>query len=137
MKKWKLIPEPYPTEHQEQVGLLRWAWYKSATIPELTLLYAIPNGGRRDAITGAQLKAEGVKRGVPDLCLPVARGAYHGLYIELKRRVSGVVSEHQQQWIEQLRSQGYKAEVAHGASEAIQIIEQYLNLKPIFERKAS
>ena len=137
MKKWKLTPERLPSEHVEQIGIVKWVQLRRYTLPELDMLYAIPNGGRRDAITGAQLKAEGVKRGVPDLCLPVARGGFHGLYIELKRRTGGVVSEHQQQWIEQLRSQGYKAEVAHGASEAIQIIEQYLNLKPIFERKAS
>lgn len=54
--------------------------------PELQLLYHVPNEGKRTWRTGARLKSEGLKPGVPDLCLPVARGKYHGLYVELKRR---------------------------------------------------
>ena len=50
------------TEHRIQAGLFKWAKLASAHHPELTLLFAIPNGGARDPITGAMLKAEGVKR---------------------------------------------------------------------------
>ena len=70
------------TEHQIQTCVMEWAEGQLIQHPELKMLYAIPNGGARNAITGALLKAEGVKPGVPDLCLPVARGKYHGLYIE-------------------------------------------------------
>jgi hypothetical protein len=116
----------YPTEHQEQVGLMKWAWYRSSTFPELDLLFAVANGGKRDAATGARLKAEGVKPGVPDLMLPVPRGNYSGLFIELKKRVGGKVSPHQQAWIDRLRQQGYAAVVCNGASEAIKTLEEYL-----------
>src|SRR5262245_64718583 len=49
------------------------------------LCFAIPNGGARDVITAGRLKAEGVRAGVPDVCLPVARAGYHGLFLEVKR----------------------------------------------------
>ena len=67
-----------------QEMLFRWITYQLDEYPELALLYHIPNGGKRDAKTATILKRQGVKAGVPDLHLPVARGGYHGLYIELK-----------------------------------------------------
>ena len=68
-----------------------------------------------------------MKPGVPDLCLPVARGGYHGLYIELKRAVGGILSDEQKWWIDELKSQGYAAIVCHGAEEAIRTIKEYLS----------
>ncbi len=62
-----------PTEHVEQVSLMRWAALTKRRRPELALLYAIPNGGDRHKAVAAKLSAEGVKSGVPDLCLPVPR----------------------------------------------------------------
>ena len=67
------------SEHAEQVALFKWAEFAAARWPELTLMHAIPNGGHRNKITAARLKAEGVRAGVPDICLPVARGGWHGL----------------------------------------------------------
>ena len=123
---FKLKPK-YSSEHQEQSRLIKWAWYRAATIPELRLLFAIPNGGRRDAATGAMLKREGTKRGVPDLMLPVARHGFNGLFIELKRRTGGKVSPEQHDWIERLRSAGYAVCVCHGFDAAVRAIEQYLS----------
>lgn len=74
---------PVPTEAQEQMTLFSWAAMQSGKYPELNLLYHVPNGGSRHKAEAGRLRAEGVKAGVPDLCLPVARGQYHGLYIEL------------------------------------------------------
>lgn len=42
-------------------------------IPELKRLYAIHNQGHGDQVRGARAKAEGVKRGVPDVKLPCPR----------------------------------------------------------------
>lgn len=71
-------------EAEEQEALFVWAEYQSAAHTELKLLYHIPNEGKRSVSYGAALRRQGMKRGVPDLCLPVARGRYHGLYIEMK-----------------------------------------------------
>lgn len=75
---------PYIHESVEQTNLFRWAAYEQGKYPELKLMYHIPNGGSRNRLEAANLKKQGVKSGVPDICLPVARGAYHGLYIEMK-----------------------------------------------------
>lgn len=48
------------------------------------VLFAVPNGGARDPITGAILKAEGVMPGVSDLILLYPSGGYHALCIEMK-----------------------------------------------------
>lgn len=71
-------------EAEEQEALFVWAEYQSAAHTELKLLYHIPNEGKRSVSYGAALRRQGMKKGVPDLCLPVARGKYHGLYIEMK-----------------------------------------------------
>lgn len=112
-------------EAAEQTALFRWAGLMSGQFPEIEMLYHIPNGGSRNKIEAAHLKQQGVKAGVPDLCLPVSRGEYHGLYIELKYG-KNKPTENQKRWIKLLRSQNYKAEVAYGWEEASKIILEYL-----------
>ena len=113
------------TEHQEQVALFRWARFAMAARPELRLLHAIPNGGHRHKAVAARMKAEGVRAGVPDVFLPVPRGGFAGLYVEMKTR-RGRVSEEQRQWIEGLRAQGYRVEVCRGWNAAREAIEEYV-----------
>lgn len=120
-------PLTVPLEDAEQRIIFQWAAMETAARPELGLLYAIPNGGKRAIKTAIALKAQGVKSGVPDMCLPVAREGYHGLYIELKRQKGGTVSETQKSWITALEGQGYKAVVCKGAEDAIRTIKEYLN----------
>lgn len=116
-----------PTEAQEQTALFRWAEIVGKTHPELRLLYHCPNGGSRNAIEAARFKAQGVKAGVPDIFLPCARSGFHGLYIELKRRKGGRVSEEQRAMIKALTAQGYRAEVCKGWEDAARIITEYLS----------
>lgn len=113
------------TEHQEQVRVVDWAAHHESRWPELALLFAIPNGGHRRKAVAAKLKAEGVKAGVPDMCLPVARGPYHGLYIELKT-LTGSATKEQRAWLQSLTEQGYCARLARGADMAIHFLEWYL-----------
>lgn len=113
-------------EAREQEALFRWAAYERGKWPELAAMHHIPNGGSRNKAEAARLKAQGVRAGVPDICLPAARGCYHGLYIELKRRNGGRVSEAQREWIEYLENAGYCARVCHGWDEARETIEKYL-----------
>lgn len=111
-----------PTEHWEQVQLFAWA----ENLPELELMHAIPNGGKRDIRTAIKLKAEGVKPGVPDIFLPLPLGGKHGLYIELKRRKYGRVTEEQAAWLEALMRHGYACAVCHGWEMARDVIIDYL-----------
>lgn len=115
-----------PTEAQEQESLFRWAAYNRVKYPELELMYHVPNGGGRNLIEAAHLKAQGVKPGVPDICLPVPNIKYTALYIELKRRKGGKVSDAQRGWITALNRVGCRAVVCHGWDEAREEIERYL-----------
>ncbi len=109
---------------------MRWATGQLAAWPELRLLHHIPNGGHRGKREAGQLKRMGVKPGVPDLCLPVARGGHHGLYVELKRRDGSRVSSEQRAWLAALHAGGYCALVAEGHEQAIAAIRDYLTSDP-------
>ena len=115
-----------PTEDEEQAAVFEWADLSAGRWPELRLLFHIPNGGLRNKVTAARMKMLGVKAGVPDLFLPVARGKWNGLFIEMKRRKGGKLSTLQVDWMEALGRQGYKTVVCLGADAAIAAIEDYL-----------
>ena len=114
-------------EAMEQEALFAWAAIKANRYPVLELLYHIPNGGTRNRIEAANLKRQGVKAGIPDIHLPVAKGKFHGLYIELKAGTNKPTKE-QNKWIFNLRKQGYAAEVCVGWLQAAEIIEKYLEM---------
>lgn len=123
-----------PSEHEEQCAVMEWAERNKGRWPELELLHHIPNGGKRDEATAELLKAAGVKSGVPDLSLPVARRqegkVLHGLYIELKKSDhSNPPSPEQRTWLGALRQQGYLAKVCYGSDEAIALLTWYLELE--------
>jgi hypothetical protein len=114
-------------EFDLQQAIMRWAALLSGAWPELRLLYHCPNGGSRNPIEAANLKRLGVRAGVPDLHLPIARGGYHGLWIELKSR-SGRIRPEQIQWQQILRIHGHRVEIVRSVEEAIRVIQEYLNL---------
>lgn len=118
--------EQIPTESAEQRLLFEWAAYQCGRYPALHMLYHIPNGGARRKSEAARMSAEGVRPGVPDLCLPVARGGYHGLYIELKRTQKSRVRPEQARWISMLNEQGYYAVVCESWAKAAQLLLAYL-----------
>ena len=115
-----------PTEEEEQAAVMEWTALMAKQHPELRLLFHIPNGSDRHPAVAAKLKRQGVKPGVPDLFLPVARGGFHGLWIEMKRRKGGRVSDEQKQWIADLEGEMYRCCVAHGAEEACDMLYRYL-----------
>jgi len=115
------------SEYSEQCAIFNWVKFRSKKIPELDLLYASANGGKRNLTVAVKLKKSGVRAGIPDLTLPIARGGYHALYIELKIK-GGSVSKVQKKWIEKLRAQHNKVEVCFGFEEAAMLIEKYLEM---------
>lgn len=121
----KTVAKKVPSEHEEAKAFFARVRLHEQNMPELRLLYAVPNGGDRHRAVAAKMKAEGVRPGVPDYALPVPRGGLHGLYIELKR-LDGRASREQNEWIQGLRDRGYRAEVARGADEAWRILREYL-----------
>lgn len=114
-----------PTEHAEAVSLMRVVRMQEGKHPVLRRLLHVPNGGHRSKAVAGKLKAEGVKPGVPDYLLPVRRGEYVGLAVELKTR-TGYASREQKDWIEHLREQGWRAEVCRGWEQAWSVIREYV-----------
>lgn len=115
------------TEHGAQAALFCWISLNLDLYPELERLFHIQN-----ASANRSAKIVGVKAGVPDLFLPVRRGQYSGLFIELKRpnkigKKNGVVSKDQKEWIAHLQLQGFGATVCIGWEAARDMIIQYLN----------
>ena len=111
------------TEEDEQSALFQYASYQKE--PEWKLLFLIQNGGYRKLKTGIRLKRTGLKPGIPDMMMPVSRGCYNRLFIELKSE-KGVVRENQKVWHLLLRAQGYQVEVCRGCSQAVRVIREYL-----------
>lgn len=122
------------TEDGHQAALFCWAAMNVAAIPQLALLFAIPNGGERNVIVATKLKATGVKKGVPDTFLAYPIAHWHGLFIELKRpksegKAKGREQKKQSEWIERLKTQGYGAITCVGWEHARDMLLAYINWK--------
>ena len=89
-------------------------------------MYATPNAGKRSYAAASYLRAEGLKRGVPDICLPVPRNGYGALYIELKAR-NGKPTPEQLEWLAGLTRSGNCALLCYGCDAAWQAITGYLS----------
>lgn len=125
-------------EEEQQIIVIQWAdlkRYKGQPLSEF--IHHSPNGGKREVKTdskgnrycptGAKLKAMGTRPGFPDLTIHIARGLFHGLYIEMKAR-SGSLSKEQKDYQALLKGEGYMVVVCYSADEAIRVIENYLAL---------
>lgn len=119
----KTRKSPSNEEHDIQVACVNWFRYAH---PHLAMnLFAVPNGGRRDRVTGAKLKAEGVVAGVADLLLLWPNTTHHGLCIEMKRP-KGVQSDSQKMWQKVVEDSGYRYVVCHSVAEFEKEIKIYL-----------
>lgn len=115
------------TEHQVQAAFFELVHLEAKKQPELALCYAIPNGGNRAVHTAQRLRAEGVKPGVPDVHLPVPRGAYAGLWIEFKVRPNQL-TDRQIVWKRALEAHGHMVVVCHEPDKAFGVVMAYLRM---------
>ena len=122
--------KPVDREGLEQAALMA---ELRARMPEVAdLIYHVPNGGHRVKAVAAKLKAQGVKPGIPDLVLPMARGGFFGLYIEFKATPpnDAAISSSQHERIRKLNAQGYLAVVCRGHFDTMEQVRAYLRLAP-------
>lgn len=127
-KAKKARAKPVDREGQEQAALM--AELNLRYPAAYKLIYHVPNGGHRVKAVAAKLKGQGVKAGVPDLVLPMARGGYFGLYVEFKAKppFDAPVSPSQDAYLQALIAQGYLAIVCRGSIDAVEAIRAYLLL---------
>ena len=108
----------------EQAKVIAWARANERNYPYLWMLHSSLNGVKLSAIQASIAKAQGMLSGVPDLFLPVPRGKYHGLYIEMKHG-SNTLTENQKKFLQNAANAGYAVSVCYSANEAIKRIEDY------------
>ena len=113
-------------EHHEQRALISLCQLHENRYPGLELIFHVPNEGKRGKAEAGILAALGLKRGVPDLCLPVARRGWFGLYIEMKRRKNSHATVEQKWWRAKLSMQGYMCVIIEGCEVAWHLIEWYM-----------
>ena len=114
------------SESLEQQAVVTYCAFQSWRLPNSDRIFHIPNGGWRTITEAKRFKSEGVKKGVPDLCLPIPLNGYHGLYIEMKRPDgTNKPSKDQKDWITFLNSVGYKAVACYGYEDAVKEIQRY------------
>lgn len=124
---------PRHEEAEHQATLCAWAaHYRMPDSPDVEpgahlsdYLYAIPNGGRRNKLEAARMKGEGVKAGVSDLHLPIARQGYAGLWLEMKAD-AGRETPEQRAWRLRMTRAGHRAVVCRGWAAAMTEIRNYL-----------
>lgn len=126
-RKGRVRKRPSEVEHRIQQACVRWF---NLQYPYLRgRLFAVPNGGRRDVVTGAKLKAEGVVAGVADLILLVTNKAHGALLIEMKKP-GGIQSAAQRQWQEIVTTNGeYKYVICRSIYDFMREIRDFLNNK--------
>ncbi len=114
------------TERQEHLAFMTWIRL-NPTIREV--LIHIANEYDGGAARGQIRKTMGVMKGVSDFFLPIPKGLYHGMWIELKRKKNGRCTDEQKRWIEQMKLLGYAAYFCFGDDEAINTVKKYMEIK--------
>jgi hypothetical protein len=116
-------------EHDMQVRFFHVVGIASNRYPRLKFIHAIPNGGKRHVRVAMKMKAEGVKRGVADVFVPlIGYGGQHGLYLEFKAGKNDLTPE-QQEFRDFVEREGFVYRCCYSTEEAIFELEKYLGIK--------
>ena len=118
------------SEFDEQCCFFNWirSPFVLKKYPALKWTFCTGNGLRLTIGQAMKYKQQGGKKGVLDVAIIAARGPYHGLFIEMKKKKKGVVSPEQKEFIADVTKEGYRAVVCRGAREAIAEVEEYFKL---------
>jgi len=127
-------------ESQLQTAVINW-WqlaHRGLGVPDERLLYMVPNGAYFGggvtargvpiaAIRAHAMKAQGMRSGIPDLCLAVMRHGHGALYLEMKTP-TGATSPAQRELHALLTAQGYRVVVPRTFDQAVAAITLYLSV---------
>ena len=118
------------SEHEIQKEYFRLLKSEEHKHPAIPYIFSIPNGGARHIKVAMKMKAEGVKRGVPDIFIPYVVGGFGGAWIETKTQ-DGRLSPHQKEYKKFLETQ-YKHYLCRSVTEMFEATENYLKIKLLF-----
>lgn len=126
-------------EDLHQIALFEWSELYTINYPYSPAhghkirpyMFAIPNGGNRNAREAKRLKRLGVTPGIMDIMIAIPTEYYNGLFIEMKRPATpfhpkGYASKEQKEKILLFNNMGYKAVIAYGSKNATEWIVDYL-----------
>lgn len=111
-------------EEREQIEFFKLVSLYFPNIPD-KLLFAVPNGGSRNIIEGANLKKQGVTRGVADVILLIPKKGFASLCIEFKTGI-GIQSDEQKEFQRQAEKCKNKYVIVRSAMNAIEEVKKYL-----------
>lgn len=113
------------TEHQIQSAFMDWVRLEEKQDERLKLLFAVPNGGKRNPVTASLLKRAGVRAGVLDIFFPYRTSMFIGLAIEFKSP-TGTMADDQKGYADLLTQQGWLVVVRTDTEQAIRTVKRYL-----------
>jgi hypothetical protein len=116
------------SEASHQATVIQWRDWMEPSHPELRWLFSSLNGVPLPPQTAKRMKREGMTKGIPDLCLPLARQGYACLWIEMKRS-GGRVRKEQAEFLDFVTQQGHLGTVCVGSGDAIDTIKWYLGIE--------
>jgi hypothetical protein len=90
------------------------------------LLFAVPNGGKRDAREASRMKRQGVTPGASDILCLVPNGKYSFLCLETKTE-TGTQSNEQKEFQRQVEAAGGLYLVYRSAASGIELLKEYLS----------
>lgn len=123
------VPPRSKKEHNNEEARIQAEFFKQVGIifPKLPdrLLFAVPNGGSRPVIEAANMKRQGVKRGIADVILLIPKKGYASLCLEFKTS-KGIQSDEQKEFQRQAENCRSKYVIVRSAKQAIDELKKYL-----------
>lgn len=115
------------TMRKNRITLFMWAEIMKEKYPELEMLFAVPFDAYKSVSSCKKFTEEGLKKGIPDVCLPISNGKFSSLWIKIKSSKHTKLTEKQKWWIKELNAKGCLAVDCVGWEAARDIILNYLN----------
>lgn len=118
----QFLKSGYPSEDSIHIAIIEWLQLNPKVA---SVVFHIPNGGKRNPREASKLKRMGIRRGASDLFIMRARHGFNGAFIELKTK-GGKLSPEQQQFLQDAENENYYTAVTWSLDEALEQIEWYL-----------
>ena len=117
---------PERSEYEDQCAVFEWAASMEYKWPCLKLLFGSLMGVKLTPKQLNKFTKAGMKKGKPDINLPVPMGNYCGLWIELKKKGGDDPTDEQEITLKNLAVVGNAVYSCKGSAAAIMIITDYL-----------